>query len=208
MPTIARRPAFQDNRSYSVCAAISISKSRSPTSRERSRNFARSQKSGDAVAIGEEISRLEAKAAQGLAEIYAKLTPWQKTQVARHPDRPHLSDYVKLLIEDFTPLAGDRKFSEDAAIIAGLGFFGGRRSRSSAIPIRVQLTLIRHAISIAVLARSLRDVFPIRYAVRLAVSKRGRFVTAHVHVTEDDSGITVRAVAGRFGAVVTGFDAR
>ena len=84
-------------------------------------------KEGDAVAIGEEIGRLEAKAAQGLAEIYAKLTPWQKTQVARHPDRPHLTDYVKLLIEDFTPLAGDRKFSEDAAIIAGLGFFGGRR---------------------------------------------------------------------------------
>lgn len=84
-------------------------------------------KEGDAVAIGEEIGRLEAKAAQGLAEIYTKLTPWQKTQVARHPDRPHLTDYVKLLIEDFTPLAGDRKFSEDAAIVAGLGFFGGRR---------------------------------------------------------------------------------
>ena len=53
---------------------------------------------GDAVAIGEEISRLEAKASQALAEIYAKLTPWQKTQVARHPDRPHTIDYTKRLI--------------------------------------------------------------------------------------------------------------
>jgi acetyl-CoA carboxylase carboxyl transferase subunit alpha len=85
------------------------------------------EKEGDAVAIGEEIGRLEAKAAQALAEIYAKLTPWQKTQVARHPDRPHFVDYVKLLIEDFTPLAGDRKFAEDAAVVAGLGFLQGRR---------------------------------------------------------------------------------
>jgi acetyl-CoA carboxylase carboxyl transferase subunit alpha len=85
------------------------------------------EKEGDAVAIGEEIGRLEAKAAQALAEIYGKLTPWQKTQVARHPDRPHFTDYVKQLVEDFTPLAGDRKFAEDAAIIGGLGFFNGRR---------------------------------------------------------------------------------
>jgi acetyl-CoA carboxylase carboxyl transferase subunit alpha len=82
---------------------------------------------GDAVAIGEEIAKLETKASQALAEIYAKLTPWQKTQVARHPDRPHTSDYAKKLIEDFTPLAGDRTFGEDAAIIAGLGTFRGRR---------------------------------------------------------------------------------
>ncbi len=82
---------------------------------------------GDAVAIGEEIARLEAKAAQALGEIYAKLTPWQKTQVARHPDRPHTSDYARQLIEDFTPLSGDRKFGEDAAIVAGLGFFRGKR---------------------------------------------------------------------------------
>lgn len=85
------------------------------------------EKEGDAVAIGEEIGKLEAKAAQALAEIYNKLTPWQKTQVARHPDRPHFSDYVGQLIEEFTPLAGDRKFSEDAAIVAGLGYLGGRR---------------------------------------------------------------------------------
>jgi acetyl-CoA carboxylase carboxyl transferase subunit alpha len=85
------------------------------------------EKEGDAVAIGEEIGRLEAKAAQALAEIYGKLTPWQKTQVARHPDRPHFTDYVAELVEEFTPLAGDRKFAEDAAIVAGLGQFRGRR---------------------------------------------------------------------------------
>jgi acetyl-CoA carboxylase carboxyl transferase subunit alpha len=85
------------------------------------------EKEGDAVAIGEEIGRLEAKAAQALAEIYGRLTPWQKTQVARHPDRPHFTDYVKELVRDFTPLAGDRKFGEDAAITAGLGEFRGRR---------------------------------------------------------------------------------
>ncbi|MBN9060499.1 MAG: acetyl-CoA carboxylase carboxyltransferase subunit alpha, partial [Rhizobiales bacterium] len=81
---------------------------------------------GDAVAVGDEISRLEAKAGQALAEIYAKLTPWQKTQVARHPDRPHFVEYAKRLITDFTPLAGDRKFAEDQAIIAGFGRFRGR----------------------------------------------------------------------------------
>ncbi|HVZ15204.1 MAG TPA: acetyl-CoA carboxylase carboxyltransferase subunit alpha [Bauldia sp.] len=82
---------------------------------------------GDAVAIGEEVAKLEGKAAQALAEIYAKLTPWQKTQVARHPDRPHTTDYIKHLVEDFTPLAGDRAFGEDEAIVTGLGFFRGRR---------------------------------------------------------------------------------
>ncbi len=82
--------------------------------------------SGDAVAIGEEIQRLEAKASQALADIYGKLTPWQKTQVARHPDRPHFVAYAKQLIEDFTPLAGDRKFGEDQAILAGFGRFRGR----------------------------------------------------------------------------------
>src|SRR5207249_2573682 len=68
----------------------------------------------------------EAKAAQALAEIYAKLTPWQKAQVARHPDRPHFNDYVKVLVEDFTPLAGDRKFADDLALVGGLGRFQGR----------------------------------------------------------------------------------
>ncbi|SHG83827.1 acetyl-CoA carboxylase carboxyltransferase subunit alpha [Kaistia soli DSM 19436] len=82
--------------------------------------------SGDAVAIGEEIQRLESKASQALADIYAKLTPWQKTQVARHPDRPHFVSYAKGLFEDFTPLAGDRKFGDDQAILAGFGRFRGR----------------------------------------------------------------------------------
>ncbi len=82
--------------------------------------------SGDAVAIGEEIQRLEVKASQALADIYGKLTPWQKTQVARHPDRPHFVAYAKGLFEDFTPLAGDRKFGDDQAIQAGFGRFRGR----------------------------------------------------------------------------------
>jgi len=81
---------------------------------------------GDSPAIDEEIVRLEAKAAKTLAELYAALTPWQKTQVARIQGRPHFNDYVKGLIEDFTPLAGDRKFAEDAAIVGGLGRFRGR----------------------------------------------------------------------------------
>lgn len=81
---------------------------------------------GDAVGINDEIARLEAKAVQALADIYTKLTPWQKTLVARHPDRPHFSDYVARLIEDFTPLAGDRKFGDDEAILAGIGRFRGQ----------------------------------------------------------------------------------
>jgi len=81
---------------------------------------------GDSPAIDEEIVRLEAKAAKTLGELYAALTPWQKTQVARVQGRPHFNDYVKGLIDDFTPLAGDRKFAEDAAIVGGLGRFRGR----------------------------------------------------------------------------------
>ncbi len=80
---------------------------------------------GDGVAIGEEITRLEAKAAEALRELYADLTPWQKTQVARHPQRPHALDYIAGLITDFVPLAGDRKFGEDDAIIGGFGRFQG-----------------------------------------------------------------------------------
>jgi acetyl-CoA carboxylase carboxyl transferase subunit alpha len=82
--------------------------------------------SGDsAAAIGEEISRLEAKAAQTLKDLYAELTPWQKTQVARHPERPHSLDYVARLITDFVPLSGDRKYGEDSAIVGGFGRFRG-----------------------------------------------------------------------------------
>jgi acetyl-CoA carboxylase carboxyl transferase subunit alpha len=80
----------------------------------------------DAVSITEEVTRLQQKAQQALTDTYAKLTPWQKTQVARHPDRPHCLDYVAALIEDFTPLAGDRYFAEDPAIMGGLARFRGR----------------------------------------------------------------------------------
>ena len=80
---------------------------------------------GNAVAIGEEINRLESKAALALKGLYADLTPWQKTQVARHPQRPHCLDYISGLISSFIPLAGDRKFSDDAAIVGGFGRFRG-----------------------------------------------------------------------------------
>jgi len=86
----------------------------------------RALETGDsAPAIGEEIARLEAKASQTLKELYAELTPWQKTQVARHPDRPHCLDYVAALIGDFVSLSGDRKFGEDEAIVGGFGRFRG-----------------------------------------------------------------------------------
>ncbi len=81
---------------------------------------------GDAVSIGEELTRLEAKAAKALVDLYAVLTPWQKTQVARHPQRPHFKDYIAHLVADFTPLAGDRAFGEDHAIVGGFGRFRGR----------------------------------------------------------------------------------
>jgi acetyl-CoA carboxylase carboxyl transferase subunit alpha len=83
------------------------------------------QEGGDAIAIGDEISRIEGKATAALEEIYGALTPWQKTQVARHPQRPHCVDYVASLIADFTPLAGDRKYGDDPAIIGGFGRFRG-----------------------------------------------------------------------------------
>src|SRR4051795_3601320 len=82
---------------------------------------------GSDLNIDAEIERLEVKSDRMLRDVYAKLTPWQKTQVARHQDRPHLKDYVAALIEDFIPLAGDRNFGEDAAIVGGLGRLGGRR---------------------------------------------------------------------------------
>src|SRR6266853_1649812 len=75
--------------------------------------------------IGEEISRIEDKAAQALKDLYGNLTPWQKTLVARHPQRPHLGDFIDALITEFTPLAGDRKFGEDEALMGGFGRFRG-----------------------------------------------------------------------------------
>ena len=83
------------------------------------------QSGGDSIAIGEEINRIEGKAAIALKELYGGLTPWQKTQVARHPQRPHCLDYVATLMTDFVPLAGDRKHGEDAAIVGGFGRFRG-----------------------------------------------------------------------------------
>ncbi len=80
----------------------------------------------DSAVIGEEITKLEGKSAQLLVETYRALNPWQKTTVARHPDRPHCLDYIDQLIESFTPMAGDRYFSEDAAIMGGIGTFRGR----------------------------------------------------------------------------------
>jgi acetyl-CoA carboxylase carboxyl transferase subunit alpha len=79
-----------------------------------------------AMEIDDEVARLQARAESLINDTYAKLTPWQKALVARHPARPHFSDYVSALVEDFTPLAGDRLYSEDRAIISGLGRLRGR----------------------------------------------------------------------------------
>ena len=77
------------------------------------------------VDVSSEVSRLQDKSRSLLEDLYSKLDPWQKTQVARHPDRPHFVDYVTALIDDFVPLAGDRLFAEDYAIQCGLGRFDG-----------------------------------------------------------------------------------
>src|SRR5579872_1610566 len=79
------------------------------------------------IDIDAEVSRLEAKANKLLRETYSKLTPWQKAQVARHADRPHFKDYVRGIAEDFMPLAGDRAFGDDPAILGGLARIDGRR---------------------------------------------------------------------------------
>jgi acetyl-CoA carboxylase carboxyl transferase subunit alpha len=77
--------------------------------------------------IEAEIAKLEERSARLLRDTYAKLTPWQKTQVARHPERPHFKDYAAALADDFVPLAGDRNFADDQAIIGGLARLGGRK---------------------------------------------------------------------------------
>jgi acetyl-CoA carboxylase carboxyl transferase subunit alpha len=79
------------------------------------------------IDIDAEVARLETKANKLLRDTYAKLTPWQKAQVARHPDRPHFKDYVAGIADDFVPLAGDRSFGDDPAIIGGLARIDGRR---------------------------------------------------------------------------------
>lgn len=78
------------------------------------------------INIAEEVDRLEASAARLLRQTYARLTPWQKVQVARHPERPHAVDFIGGLITEFVPLAGDRAFAEDQAIVGGIGRFRGR----------------------------------------------------------------------------------
>jgi acetyl-CoA carboxylase carboxyl transferase subunit alpha len=79
------------------------------------------------IDIDAEVARLQAKSDKLLRETYARLTPWQKSQVARHPERPHFNDYVAGIADDFIPLAGDRAFGDDPAIIGGLGRIEGRR---------------------------------------------------------------------------------
>lgn len=81
---------------------------------------------GDAVGIEDELDRLRTRADDALADIYSNLSAWQKTQIARHPARPHFLDYVHDLVTEWTPLAGDRKFKEDQAVLAGFGRIDGR----------------------------------------------------------------------------------
>jgi acetyl-CoA carboxylase carboxyl transferase subunit alpha len=83
--------------------------------------------SNGSVDIDAEVSRLEAKSSKLLRDTYTRLTPWQKAQVARHPERPHFKDYVAGIADDFLPLAGDRAFGDDPAIVAGLARIDGRR---------------------------------------------------------------------------------
>ena len=79
------------------------------------------------IDIDADVARLETKAGKLLKDTYAKLTPWQKTQVARHPQRPHFKDYLAGIADDFVPLAGDRAFADDPAILGGLARIDGRR---------------------------------------------------------------------------------
>ncbi|CAN7440451.1 acetyl-CoA carboxylase carboxyltransferase subunit alpha [Rhizobium rhizogenes] len=80
----------------------------------------------ESIDTSDEVGRLEIRVRESMADIYSKLNAWQKTQVARHPQRPHFVDYAKVLFTEFTPLAGDRKFAEDAAIQAGFARFRGQ----------------------------------------------------------------------------------
>jgi len=79
----------------------------------------------DQINIIDEVSNLQSKVEKLLQQTYSQLTPWQKTQVARHPDRPHASDYVQQLVTEFVPLSGDRSYGEDKAVISGIGRFQG-----------------------------------------------------------------------------------
>ena len=87
----------------------------------------RNMAQGDAkISIADDVKSLEKKSNKILADLYLALTPWQKAQVARHPDRPHALNYIAALITDFVPMAGDRKFGEDEAVVGGLGRFQGQ----------------------------------------------------------------------------------
>ncbi|RIJ24328.1 acetyl-CoA carboxylase carboxyltransferase subunit alpha [Henriciella barbarensis] len=81
---------------------------------------------GEGPSISDELKKLKDKAAKQLKDTYSSLTPWRKTQVARHPERPHFSDYIEQLFEDFQELAGDRVFGNDEAVIGGLATFRGQ----------------------------------------------------------------------------------
>ena len=87
----------------------------------------RSAADGDDVDISTELHRLEQKSADLLASTYESLSPWQKTQVARHPSRPHFRDYVEQAFEDFVPLGGDRNYGDDEAILGGFAKLNGRK---------------------------------------------------------------------------------
>jgi acetyl-CoA carboxylase carboxyl transferase subunit alpha len=87
----------------------------------------KSMAQGDAkISIADDVRSLEKKSQKALSDLYQNLTPWQKAQVARHAQRPHALDYINAMITDFVPLAGDRKFSEDEAVVGGLGRFNGQ----------------------------------------------------------------------------------
>jgi len=94
---------------------------------ERRLTELRETASAGSIDIDSEVTRLEGKSAKLLKDTYARLSPWQKSQVARHPDRPHFKDFVAGLADDFVPLAGDRAFADDPAIIGGLARIGGKR---------------------------------------------------------------------------------
>lgn len=116
------RDAVAPNR-FSMVAFLDFEK---PVAELQAR-IAELRESAEATNIEPEIAKLEAKADKLLRDTYAKLTPWQKTQVARHPDRPHFKHFIAGMIDDFMPLAGDRAFGDDQAILGGLGRLGGRR---------------------------------------------------------------------------------
>ena len=124
---VAGRPIFPAAAlwSHHECTITSTSKSPLPDLEGKIIELKKLAENGEAVDVGEEIARLEKRSRDALRDVYKALTPWQKAQVARHPDRPHCLDYVGGLFTEFTPLAGDRAFGEDHAIVCGFGRFRG-----------------------------------------------------------------------------------